>query len=119
AAGTRARNGAPPPAASWGMGPADLSVAIVAAAAGPAILVLLPAGIGFDSYLIGGSAVAFLAAGILLAPTRAAHLATSALLLCAAALFLESQFPVPTIFAACALLGLSGGAVLTGHFDAA
>lgn len=96
---------------------ADLAIGITAMAAGPTVLVLLPSGIGFDAYLIGGAGMAILAACTLLVPTGSTLVAAAGLLLSSIAFFLESRFSIFAAFAGCAFLGLACGATLSGTLD--
>ncbi|MDQ6435503.1 hypothetical protein RB623_15705 [Mesorhizobium sp. LHD-90] len=90
----------------------DILLALATAPAAAMVLVVLPAGIGFDNYLLGSGAAALLALAALIAPALPPLGCGAALLIGAAALHDPLGNAVASTLVACAALGLGGGAAV-------
>ncbi len=92
-------------------GRSDLLLALITLPASAMILVVLPAGVGFDAYLAGGGMIALLAFSALLAPAMpplasATVLAVAALVLAYPPVLIAG---LPEAAVACILLGIAAG----------
>lgn len=109
------------PSGTWraGLTPADLLLGLATIPAAAMVLVGLPAGIGFDNYLVGTGAAAVLAIAALAAPALSPLACGVALLLAAAALFDPLSNTVVSTVIACAPLGFAAGGAIRSFCGAA
>ncbi|MFI0846319.1 hypothetical protein [Mesorhizobium sp. IMUNJ 23232] len=99
--------------------PADLLLGLATIPAAAMVLVGLPAGIGFDNYLVGTGAAAVLAIAALAAPALSPLACGTALLLAAVALFDPLSNMVVSTVIACAALGFAAGGAIRAFCGAA
>ena len=97
----------------------DLLLGLATIPAAAMVLVGLPAGIGFDNYLVGTGAAAVLAIAALAAPALSPLACGAALLLAAVALFDPLSNPVVSTVIACAALGFAAGGAVRAFSGAA
>jgi hypothetical protein len=97
----------------------DLLLGLATVPAAAMVLVGLPAGIGFDNYLVGTGAAAVLAIAALAAPALSPLACGTALLLAAVALFDPLSNMVVSTVIACAALGFAAGGAIRAFCGAA
>ncbi|MEQ1956154.1 hypothetical protein [Mesorhizobium sp. CN2-181] len=94
------------------IGLSDLLLGLSVLPAAAMVLVGLPAGIGFDNYLVGTGAAAVLAIAALVAQALPPLACGGAMLVGAVMLYDPLSNPVVSTMAACALLGLAAGGAI-------